>query len=86
LGFAGAANAGDVFRIIWFDPDGVNAGTLSDGSFVLPPDGAIVSRTAPFLGFDGVKSAFGTTFTVVPEPSVSLLGAFGVMILLRRRR
>jgi surface-anchored protein len=36
---------------------------------------------------DGFKSATATyTFSVIPEPSSALLGAFGALALLRRRR
>jgi len=84
--FAGLVNEGDTFMIIWFDPDGINAGTISDPSFVVPTDGFIVNRSTPFIGIDLAKPAVGTTFIPVPEPSTALLGALGAFFLLRRRR
>jgi uncharacterized protein (TIGR03382 family) len=36
---------------------------------------------------DGAKAATATyNFSVIPEPSSALLGAFGALALLRRRR
>ncbi|MCH7229035.1 hypothetical protein [Haloferula sp. A504] len=47
--------------------------------------GIVVSPNlaAPFAGFNGNE---GLTFGVVPEPSIALLGALGILGLLRRRR
>lgn len=81
--FAGDVGAGDVFGIVWFD--GISAGLLEDGSFVVPADGNVSTFDGPFVGADPVRSATGLTFGV-PEPSVALLGALGIFGLIRRRR
>lgn len=43
----------------------------------------VQGATGPFAAFNGTD---GVTFGAIPEPSVALLGAFGVLGLLRRRR
>lgn len=91
------AVAGKAFSLFWLDPSGSVAGLLSDPSFILPPDGQDVAFDAPFLGVDPIRDAgfaytgtsgasTGSGLTFVPEPSAALLGAIGVLGLLRRRR
>lgn len=84
---AGTAQ-GQFFQLIWFDAgfDGTGtAGSLASGEFVLPANlGGTFNVDDVFIGPDPVRSATGITF--VPEPSAALLGAFGVLGLLRRRR
>lgn len=84
LDLVGDVAPGDSFAIVWFDPNGVDAGLLTDPSFIIPSDGAIVDNSAPFIGVDAIKPA--NTITLVPEPSTLLLSAIGVLGLLRRRR
>ena len=82
--FSGAAGAGDSYSLVWFDPNGVNAGALSNAAFVVPADGNVVTHDSPFVGVDPIRAANNITF--VPEPSVALLGLFGAIGFLRRRR
>jgi len=83
----GNVNAGDTFRLVWIDPGGASAGSLSNASFVLPSDGASSDAFAQaFVGSDPVRPATGITFVAVPEPSAALLGGLGALALLRRRR
>jgi len=88
------------FGIVWFDR-GISLGTTSTASqkfgfisagtnaspaFVTPAsNGDTVDYSAAFDGVDPVKT---TTFSLqaIPEPSSALLGAFGALALLRRRR
>ena len=84
LDFAGDVNAGDPFAIVWFDSNGVDAGLLTDPSFLIPSDGAIADNSSPFVGEDSARPA--NDITLVPEPSTLLLSAFGVLGLLRRKR
>jgi len=94
LVFGGTAGAADTFRVVWFDvltlspavtaTDGLKFGMLSDPSFVLPNDGSTTPFSGNFVGADPSKPM---NFIVgVPEPSVTLLGALGVLGLIRRRR
>lgn len=93
--------AGDKIAIIWFDtttlggtaPNGMKYGVFqlphtTDGTEfvdVLPTDNGGSYVFAPaFAGSDSLKTM---AFTAgVPEPSAALLGAIGVLGLLRRRR
>jgi hypothetical protein len=78
------------FALLSFTPDAVfrdSAGIWQAGDIVGN------SLTGPF-GFDGVQNTFGAGplatltpgATNIPEPGVTLLGVFGVLGLLRRRR
>jgi len=85
LAYSGNVASGDVFHLVWIDPSGNTAGSLADASFVLPSDGSSSDAfAAAFVGTDPVRPATGITF--VPEPSAALLGGFGALGLLRRRR
>ena len=69
----------------WQAPASSPGGTFNVGTaFTAITDGS--TSTAAQAGQSVVFSTYGTTFTVVPEPSAALLGAFGVLGLLRRRR
>ena len=85
----GGNSAGGLnFAIIWFNSDlssgdVVDAGTdvfgfLTDVSFTAPGDGYIESYS--------VRGTGNADLAFVPEPSAALLGAFGGLLLLRRRR
>lgn len=77
--------AGQTFEVIWFDPSLGSAGLLGSAQFDIPADtGAFLTVDQVFQGVDPVRAADDITF--VPEPSAALLGAFGVLGLLRRRR
>jgi hypothetical protein len=95
IAFANGVGTGDKFYVVWFD--GLQGGTLTDTSFTIPADGALLNYGEPFVGVDPNRNAglayVGTSGTstgagiaFVPEPSAALLGAFGVLGLLRRRR
>ena len=88
LSLSGGVDAGDDFRVVWFDDlDTTSAGIFSDPSFVLPSDGSTSSFDVPFLGPDPIRSAVGLTFETVPESSsIALLGLGLVGFTLRRRR
>ncbi|BCU76064.1 hypothetical protein [Luteolibacter sp. LG18] len=84
--------AGDSFAIIWFDRTTLLGGTVAGGSkfgivtdpgLKLPGDGSNVGYNPLFTSVDPVRP---TNLTFVPEPSAALLGAFGALALLRRRR
>jgi hypothetical protein len=50
---------------------------------------ASINNEANWTGSDALVSTpsdFGTNFTIIPEPTASLLGGLGVLALLRRRR
>lgn len=88
--------AGKDFAIIWFDfgqaidttvSDGVQFGLLTDASFVMGSPGFLHTYDTPFVGVDPVRPANFGTFTVIPEPSTTLLlGVLGSIGLVRRRR
>ena len=75
------------FAIIWFESslslgDDATAGQVygfqNDG-FTSPADGATVN-------YDPATTGGNASIAFVPEPSAALLGAFGGLLLLRRRR
>ncbi len=82
------------YAVIWFDRGiaagstlvaGSSYGLLTDGNFLIPASGAAANHSANFAATgDPVRRA--NTITVIPEPSAMLLGAFGALGLLRRRR
>lgn len=84
LGGANGVTQGDSFRLVWFDPSGLSAGFLDDGSFVIPADGNATDFSAVFRGSDPIRSATG--IMIVPEPSAALLGVLGALIMFRRSR
>jgi len=76
---------GQSFQIIWFDTTNNTAGVLSSAEFLIPADaGSVVTVDNVFIGADPIRAATGLNF--IPEPSTMLLGAFGALGLLRRRR
>ncbi len=90
--YTNGTTAGDAFAIIWFDKtaltgssvNGQKYGVFTNAGFVLPSDGtASQPYTSVFTGADTLKTQ---NFALVPEPSAALLGALGVLGLLRRRR
>lgn len=77
----------DSFRVIWFDSSISGGSTASAGNTY----GLSSIDTAPLNGntnpYDiSPVSANAGSLTFVPEPSAALLGAFGGLLLLRRRR
>lgn len=89
----GVIGNGSSYALVWFDTgiaagdtlvDGNYFGVINDPVFVIPADGATVNHSAPFAGTDPVHSA--DQLIGVPEPSIALLGALGVLGLIRRRR
>lgn len=90
--FPSGVNAGDAFRLIWFDGTpaaGSYYGMMSDASFLIPADGSTVSFASIFAGdSDPIKSA-NLQFpgaAVVPEPSRMMLLGLGFLGLFFRRR
>jgi surface-anchored protein len=58
-----------------------------DWAFTAEGDYELTFEISGTHAVDGFKSAEGTyNFSVIPEPSSALLGAFGALALLRRRR
>jgi len=53
---------------------------------LLPNDPGTYSLAPAWAGADSAKSMVATVGVAVPEPTAALLGAFGVLGLLRRRR
>ncbi|MBK1828126.1 hypothetical protein [Haloferula rosea] len=88
---AGVTDApGNDFALIWFETSlsageatapGLLYGTYTQANFVMPAAGSVTSF-APVAPGGNVDTAF----TGIPEPSVALLGALGVLGLIRRRR
>lgn len=86
---------GDAYAIIWFDSlvlgsaatEGLKYGLYNFGD-TLPadPPGGAFDKTAFFAGPDELKTMTMALNTAIPEPSAALLGALGVLGLLRRRR
>lgn len=92
--YTNGVSLGDTFSIIWFNKTtlggtasaGEKYGVYQNAALVLPADGtASQPYTSVFTGADTLKTQ-GFTVAGVPEPSVALLGAVGVIGLLRRRR
>ncbi len=89
---AGVTDAeGRAFGIIWFDSTvqaGETAGQLdtygfyTQANFIIPAPGASV--TIP--GITNTPTNALLPFGVIPEPSAAILGAVGLLGLLRRRR
>lgn len=95
LALANGVATGQKFYVVWFS--GQLGGTLTDASFTIPADGALLSYGNPFVGADPIRTAgfaydgvsatpTGAGISFVPEPSAALLGAIGALGLLRRRR
>lgn len=64
---------------------GVDDGPI--GAMVVPPDGNLVDSGANSVSVGGsIANSRFTAVTLIPEPSAALLGAVGVLGLLRRRR
>jgi hypothetical protein len=86
--------ATQAFAIVWFDAlalsgtssSGQRYGVFNPGGLTLPSDGNTQSYATAFDGVDDLKPMSYTLSSPIPEPSVALLGAFGVLGLLRRRR
>lgn len=85
-----AVTGGQAYKLIWFD--GVAAGGaldngqsygLSAATSALPAGNADLQQPAEFVGDNGAAS---NPITVVPEPSIALLGGLGLLGLIRRRR
>lgn len=62
---------------------GLKYGVLGVSPQKIPTDGQTLTIAPNFTGADPERTA---NFTLVPEPSAALLGAFGALGLLRRRR
>ncbi|MBK1826049.1 PEP-CTERM sorting domain-containing protein [Haloferula rosea] len=77
----GAANAGNLTSNIL---DGLGAGSYTLSVWSTVTTDGVNSDTTIFNTNGG--SNYNATFSVVPEPSVALLGAFGILGILRRRR
>lgn len=83
--------SGDVFGAFY---EIGNTGYIGAGTFVISATGLQSSDTSAIGGaaFAGTPAtAFGNVtvtynYTAIPEPSAALLGAFGSLLLLRRRR
>jgi hypothetical protein len=89
--------AGTKFAVVWFDTavasnaatlvGGQQYGLLTNPLMVVPADGGTTNVSALFsTNPDPAKPANQFTVTGIPEPSAALLGALGVLGLLRRRR
>jgi hypothetical protein len=86
LDLTGGITQGDAFRVVWFDnsqPWLTTAGSFADAAFVIPADSSAVDIGTPFAGVEPTRVATGI---LIPETSTALLGALGVLGLLRRRR
>jgi len=90
----GGVAQGQSFAIIWFDAlaltgtadTGLKYGVYEMTSLnTLPADPGTYALSPAFTGADAPK-AMEYAINVVPEPSAALLGAIGVLGLLRRRR
>lgn len=87
-------DTGDFFALIWFErgfssgdalAEDTNYGLLTNAAFVVPSDAA--SNFPLGSNFNGADPLRAATLTVVPEPSISMLGSLAVLgLLLRRRR
>jgi hypothetical protein len=98
-GATGVSAAGNQsVALVWFDFTTKTGQTTTDGlkygllnltttySIATPADqlGGVLAYGSNFVGADPVRTA---SFTLgIPEPSSALLGAFGAIALLRRRR
>ena len=92
------AVTGSRFAVVWFDrgitapestiPGGTKYGLLTDSTFLVPASGVTSNLSGFFAAAnDPIKPANTVTVaSAVPEPSAALLGAVGVLGLLRRRR
>jgi len=88
---------GNPFAIVWFDATtlggtavvGTKYGVYTNPGLILPADGSTLSFNSLFVGAESTTNTASNTLNsleVVPEPSAALLGAVGVIGLLRRRR
>lgn len=85
---------GQAFALVWFDAGITQTSTLTDGkkfgfvenaAFLIPAGGATTSYASVFSANpDAIRPA--SQLLGVPETSTALLGALGVLGLLRRRR
>ncbi len=91
--YSGNIAAGDSYAIIWFNQtangataDGLKYGVYRESWMTLPADPGTYNVSSNFVGDESTKSMNLTLGVAVPEPSAALLGALGVLGLLRRRR
>lgn len=86
-GITGVAGS-DPFGLIWFESSNALAGSkygfFTTGTFLLPASG-VSNFSSVFAGADPNRSTT-FTFSAVPEPSVCVLGMFGVAVVVFRRR
>lgn len=80
-------DGGSVLLGFWFDEDESFSMTSTDdyGWVRVQNQGGVISSLGSAVAEDGPGIVAGT-LTTIPEPSLSVLGAFGFLALLRRRR
>lgn len=91
MNYGGGVAQGMSYAIVWFDQlalggtslEGQKYGIFATG-LLLPADPGTYNVSASFAGADPLKTM--DYVLTVPEPSAALLGALGVLGLLRRRR
>jgi hypothetical protein len=95
--YGDGVNQGDAFMIIWFDAlalgnpaakgTGYGMANVPGAAFrALPADPGTHDFFGGWAGPDEPKSMDMVLGTPIPEPSVAILGAIGLLGLLRRRR
>jgi len=94
IDYVGGLSDGDFLGLLWLNQvdgvigSGVKFGVHISSTETMPSDPSAVTRSFLEEQFGGTipdGSLTTTNITVVPEPSVALLGALGLLGLLRRR-